>query len=977
MDYNLVAQVDDNDAASQSGDSDIADHPSVEPASSGHQAHESIASVQQGRGNLIDSINPSDINHSSSYELIEDDDYAENVEQNKPIPAAEAHSARQISTAVDLTSIGAEIAPRSTEPLVRTSSDVSIPLRHPTPDLQSLQGAYVGNIERLEKSAERLSMTSSDLGVELRKLDLEQKRRSSASSAHQGPDSPSTREMSIGSLSNSIIAVNSAARSGGYSPGGFLTSPRGSIISGSRFRSTSVTSPLQEIHEPGHEEEMETTAVDTFDDRDVPILTPRPLPAHARNNEVELHNPYAADETFQEAAPDRPLTAQSTDTYQQVTNLFLDFDGVHFVPHPKEPGLSRQLSLNRPPLATSAEPLKEPQAGKDMVFYPAPIPKFLNLPQRLSKQSAKVNNEKRRTQLMGMISAADKEAKAEEIHDQRASKRLSTLPPQLRASVFFDQPSSNLATLEVQLKDRSAVSTLDSILDASTHAPVSAFTDHPIVGSAGAKVYGSADKKRASRLLAGKGGKDGTRTGPGPRESAFFVPGQGLHAYSDTEAAEGDPMHPGGSENKHGSHSPFSSDAESSGTHDSEEDTTDEEDDDEEDGISEPERFDNDESMLFGRPTTLLAELQMRKEEQKQRNRSAAKAFPNGMHSTLLELDAVAQAQSNKRRQKHVTLAWEAEAAVNPDDADDEDIPLGILYGNKNPAEEERPLGLMERRELEENEPLSKRRARLRGEAIPTAMPNKRASAMTRLQSSAAPESDSEDEGETLAQRLRRLKQEKKDKTKSVISTEFETEIMNELGRFLPNKPVAKEPEPTTKAVEKVVTNEEEEEEVVVVEQEEEETLAQRRKRLQAEAAQAQSKNVRASRSMADILSAYPASKAGFPVSGNAHARQTSLRPGSVHTQRLSTGFTVPPSMTFHAGLAQTPNHHPSMPDYETQPAYGNMPYNAAFMPGVAAGMTAYGASMQYPHNATMMQQNIIDPRQADIIDRWRQSIGR
>jgi hypothetical protein len=27
-------------------------------------------------------------------------------------------------------------------------------LRHPTPDLQSLQGAYVGNIERLEEHAD-------------------------------------------------------------------------------------------------------------------------------------------------------------------------------------------------------------------------------------------------------------------------------------------------------------------------------------------------------------------------------------------------------------------------------------------------------------------------------------------------------------------------------------------------------------------------------------------------------------------------------------------------------------------------------------------------------------------------------------------------------------------------------------------------------------------------------------------------------
>lgn len=41
----------------------------------------------------------------------------------------------------------------------------------------------------------------------------------------------------------------------------------------------------------------------------------------------------------------------------------------------------------------------------------------------------------------------------------------------------------------------SAVATLESILDASAYAPVSAFTDHPIVGQMGAEIYGQSPVK--------------------------------------------------------------------------------------------------------------------------------------------------------------------------------------------------------------------------------------------------------------------------------------------------------------------------------------------------------------------------------------------------------------------------------------------------------------------------------------------------
>jgi hypothetical protein len=69
------------------------------------------------------------------------------------------------------------------------------------------------------------------------------------------------------------------------------------------------------------------------------------------------------------------------------------------------------------------------------------------------------------------------------------------------------------------------------------------------------------------------------------------------------------------------------------------------------------------------------------------------------MTNTLLELDAMAQMQSEKRRRRPVTLAWDGH------NADDEEVPLALLYPEKsksNLADEDRPLGLMEQRQFEE-----------------------------------------------------------------------------------------------------------------------------------------------------------------------------------------------------------------------------------------------------------------------------------
>jgi hypothetical protein len=203
----------------------------------------------------------------------------------------------------------------------------------------------------------------------------------------------------------------------------------------------------------------------------------------------------------------------------------------------------------------------------------------------------------------------------------------------------------------------------------------------------------------------------------------------------------------------------------------------------------------------------------MRKREQKQRTRTAATAFPNGMHSTLLELDAVAQVQGKSRRRRPVTLAWEHPDVHKFDAEEDDDVPLAVLFPGKSSAvDENRPLGLMEKRELEENEPLSRRRARLRGEPIaprgPSAM--MRASTMHAGDIPKPEEAESGDENETLAQRLKRLKE--KNRTSTAISSDFASEVLAHFENKTDEATEKKKAEP------------------------QEETLGQRRKRLQEEA---------------------------------------------------------------------------------------------------------------------------------------------
>ncbi len=902
----------------------------------------------------------------------------------------------------------------------RTVSREGSVLRHPTPDLQSIQGAYVGNIERLEQSAERLSL-SSDIGEELRKMRIEQRnspsRRSSILDAHHEEGealTPLHRQFSYeyGShASNSIVGTNNLARNGGFSPAGYYASPRGSVRSGSwshqnsiKERSLSYGQRLKQVSEP----EQEGRPLDSpLSNRLIPLAPQPESPAKALRvindeqynlNNVEIPHMQSAES---ETANNEPQPRASSDTYQQASGLFTDFDGVHIAPHSAEP-LELDETTNR---RVSSQPVPirpvsymQPTPAENMVYYPAPVPMMLNLPKRLSKLPAAPHRDKRRSELLNNLPMEARKSAVwlpdvpesangdvpSALEDpamhvkERKRRTMAEMPPQLRATMFFDYPSTRQ---EVEVKGGSAVATLDSILDASAFAPVSAFTDHPIAGRVGAEVYGKAPTRPRADVVPGEARDPGQRRNTinllTKRKSSSDL-------LESTKKRNGSLMSLGGHFGKRKSSAQQLEDPQeyheadaadllgedtplqhSHGEFDGLADETDfryatEEILNGDDQIGESEELED----FNGAPTTLLAELQLRKLQQKQRGRTAATAFPNGMHSTLLQLDAVAQVQKQSRRQKHTTLAWEDPQAHQNgvENQDDEDVPLGVLFpGHKMDVndksrlfDEDRPLGLIARRDMEDNEPLSHRRARLRGEE-PTPQlldPDKRDSMYTFDPPNFSDEKrqpENDDDDETLAQRIRRLKATKIPTQPRPVSGDFASEVLSQFGGLLPGQP-SKDEASTPLTATKTPGPEE--------------TLGQRRKRLQREANK--SRNVSGEsdgcatrpamstkHSMATILSAHPAAGAStrpFNEIKFAPAPKTRNTPWAMNqTRKASMGPMRGLSMASGLGVS-----------------------NVGHADGVPAATGANSSS------DPMMHQSVeaANPRQNEMVDRWRQSVG-
>ncbi|KAK5989277.1 hypothetical protein PT974_10787 [Cladobotryum mycophilum] len=793
-----------------------------------------------------------------------------------------------------------------------TAESNNIPIKSPIPDLTSRSASALGNIAQLEATAERLSMTSSiddairELHGELKRSDS---RRSSilaasirAASADENSTAPG-RLRRHPSTSSSIIA-----RQRGYSPATYVMSPTNSITG--RMRSGSKTSTgrpdfdgdtILSRHGPGKgsvrsvrsarpslaeisESEPISLTRDAFDQADAaPISqlsnddnTRRILEQDAVNmpNTDEFHrileggftrqsqnltlvNP---DQPRQEQRRevDRPATANSTNTYQQAQDAFIDFDGVHC--EDEERPLSPEVEVEAQPepqpeaqRRLSAE-LARPQTfydqrtGQQMLYYPARVPAMLNLPPKLSsKPKVTTRNERRSQILTAMMEEKSTEAKrksaaldqvekswlpdpvsghrnsfaalsADELGlvdqataqtepapetqaeqapaasplrrpqkltkadpEKRKSKasQLDHIPAALRASVFFELPSESP---EIEIKDGSAMATLESILDASARAPVSAFTDHVYAGKLGPEIYGK-DKRHKSHASVPSLSVTAAVDPQSKKRSSVMMLNNRANSHNSEDKSVSDPSIRTAANGEHAQDADGERVIRVGEEHDEAED--------EEVG---------EEDVFQGPPTTLLAELQLRKQQQKQRLRNPIHAFPEGMRATLLEMDAVAEVQRKQRQNKRVNLAWEeGENHVDQHESDDEDVPLAIIaamqQGAKNMADIDRPLGLMEIRELEDNEPLSSRALRLQGRGSslthikrPSVM-SLPATRLAEVQPAAgipiivpSPEPGEEEvEGETLGQRKKRLAETILPRARPV-SGAFSAELLSQFG---------------------------------------------------------------------------------------------------------------------------------------------------------------------------------------------------
>ncbi|KAI2631631.1 hypothetical protein GGS21DRAFT_522340 [Xylaria nigripes] len=849
------------------------------------------------------------------------------------------------------------------KPVVRTASTSSISLRHPAPDLSPRSSSHASNIAQLEATAERLSMTSS-INDAIRELHDEQKRADSrrssilaASIASIPENNESVFPISKQISASSIRETNTAARHGGYSPGGYVLSPNSSMVSSAtrlRSGSTGMSKSDADIggslsrHGPGKSSvrsvrsitkptltniaEIEPTALtaaamDEADrlaggPEDLSSYTPHMQITDEQQNANLYYDSNAHDYRGQAIAEpsreqnyvhERASTSAGSDgTFEQAERAFANFDGAHCTPEPDfEESLNfdtlfssqmmeapyippfdpnpvleeNKAEYSRPPISrpvglTNVRPQSyvHPDTGEAMLYYPARVPMMLNLPQKLSKKPKAQARNARRSQVLSVMPAANRQSAAptlpefnphplldplgplatdsaptvpygvKEVQrhssvnaqdenqfpaessvqgidgDNRISgismlnpKRgsqlpdLDNLPPQLRASAYFELPSQQLPT--IQLKDGSATTTLDEILNASANAPVTAFTDHAFAGSLGTEVYGT-ERKRKSQM------KNTLETQDKSRNSIFHIrKSSALSRHSSPQEERQDP----GGVVHNGARQPLASS----------------------DGELVPgqdEREESEEPTYNGPPTTLLAELQMRKHQQKLRTRPAASAFPNGLHSTLLEMDTVAEVERRTRKGKKVNLAWENPDANLADDSQDEDTPLGLLFANKGQdggligtlPGAPRPLGLMERRDMEDNEPLSVRRNRLQGRE---AGPIQRMTLVRGINTNPAlrapspevrlitPENDEFDD-ETLGERMRRLKAQDDNNPLPQarrVSSAFSAELLSQLGDTF--KGEDSEGNDAGKGKDKSDTRP----------TEEEETLGQRRRRLQSE----------------------------------------------------------------------------------------------------------------------------------------------
>lgn len=403
----------------------------------------------------------------------------------------------------------------------------------------------------------------------------------------------------------------------------------------------------------------------------------------------------------------------------------------------------------------------QPPPTENMVYYPAPVPKNLNMPKKLSKKPSPSVIAKRKQKVMETMSLeARQSAAASHVppHKKGLNLKMQRLPPQLRANVFFDHDP---IPHKIQVKGDSAVATLDNLLDASARAAANHSPADLDLSAASSNGHSRTRSRGLSSLFDAKSVSSKSRIS--------------LLSFKKSSSGSVPQSKNGDEDEKEISREDNTPAADVSNDQDDEnrscQGTVGEEFDDsdhtrenslypfEAGSVVSTSPFTDDHQ--HGTPTTLLSELQMRKMQLKSRSRTAATAFPNGMRSTLLELEAVEQIEKQRRKDKRVTLAWEDPATSGSREVEAGDnVPLGVLFpakdslmGSRTGADRDRPPGLIVRRQIEDNEPLSMRRNRLMG-----VDPNRQTLQQTAQASLIADEEpQSEHEDETLAQRTRRL----------------------------------------------------------------------------------------------------------------------------------------------------------------------------------------------------------------------------
>jgi hypothetical protein len=806
-----------------------------------------------------------------------------------------------------------------------------------------------------------------------------------------------------------------------------------------------------------------------------------------------------------------PTRPRSNDTFQEAELAFKDFDGVHYLPETEEivkvdedgnevrrvsaRTSSGTLSMEAATLlrAPNSRPISfaMPPPAENTTYYPAPVPRMLNLPKRLSQLPSANVYARGRNQVLNdlppgtrmsvpWLAQADSGSYGSErrsgsgehpgdhprpaLNQRMSMANLQNLPPQLRASVFFEQQG---VPQDIEIQNRSAVATLEDILNASATAPVSAFIDHPYAGDvrktnfaaerpntrhstatliaqATNPEYEAKNLRRRTTSLGGllkrtssadELGDMLNRRGSRSSMSILDFNGGGKKLQKKKSRAsmldmqqeedDDDARTPGAEADLSGglvaqaeNGSPIDerrsanmsrpATAMSGGRVLTENEQIEE--DFREQAADEGAEDDEEHEASFVQPATLLAELQVRKAQLRSRNRTAATAFPGGMHSTLLQMDAVEEITTRKRRQQRVALAWEdpmmRQAEEERGDTDD-DVPLGVLYPSKNglinrkmgdERDWDRPLGLMEKRELENNEPLSSRRNRLRGgPALPRNMGpsagrapvplNSRPSQIDMVADAAAEPAEAEeeepDDGETLGQRLKRLRT--KDALDNAIGnldvppkegerpiSTWSDDVLSKFDGLDPaSKANASDPNLATPAAPQPASTPEELEN---------ETLGQRRARLQREREAAAAAGtapeattrppIRQTSSMADLLAANPSGGARRVTKEHQPARGTLLHTfeqEKAKNRRSILQTNMRSSSYAHAQPADQRRPYTSrtasgfMPQQQQQqgmmPAAGFAGYNTMGMPTSTTAPMFAGANSYFPSPTAGFQQ--------------------